>query len=357
MVGCKADLHFVDEVFEKLSVNLTRGEKPAGVISLPVARNVVRSKSAGPSARSGRKQAVVFGMGQYAKTAVVPRVGEFMDIRCWHEVDPTQVGPIGNRTFDVRTSMYAEPNEHYDVYFAAGFHHTHAPIGIWALEHGADVVVEKPLATTSRQLDALLTAMAKSTGRLFAGFHKRYSPFNELLRSDLQISAGTAVSYRATVFEVPLPIHHWYLWPNSRGRIVCNGCHWIDHFLFLNNFCRPTQIESRRLGNGDVVVLIDLENGASFSLIITEHGSSRLGVREHLNITAGNRTAVIQDERRYWAETSAALLRKKKANRYAAAEQMYQSIMERIVSGAPGDSVESVEISTRAMLDAQDQLQ
>ncbi len=296
-------------------------------------------------------------MGQYAKTAVVPRVSQFADIRCWHEVDPTQIGPLGDRPFDFRTSLYAEPDERYDVYFAAGYHHTHAAIAIRALEQGADVVVEKPLATTAAQLDELLKAMARSKGRLFAGFHKRYSPFNELLRNDLQISAGTAVSYRAIVFEIPLPKNHWYLWPNSRGRIVSNGCHWIDHFLFLNDFCPPTRIESRRLGNDDVVVLIDLKNGASFSLVITEHGSSRLGVREQLNITVGNCTATVQDERRYWAETSTRLLRKEKANRYAAAEQMYQSIMERIVSGVPGDSVESVEVSSRAMLEAQDQLQ
>src|SRR5262249_29952697 len=163
--------------------------------------------------------------------------------------------------------------------------------------------------------------MKRSKGRLFAGFHKRYSPFNELLRTDLQITSERPVSYRAIVFEIPLPKNHWYLWPNSQGRIVCNGCHWIDHFLFLNDFCAPTRIESRRLGNDDVDVIIDLENGASFSLVITEHGSTRLGVRELLNITAGDRTANIQDERRYSAESSTRLLRREKANRYAAAEQ------------------------------------
>src|SRR5207302_6192153 len=91
---------------------------------------------------------------------------------------------------------------------------------------------------TREQLDKLLASMRKHDGKVFACFQRRYLPFNAFLRSDLDAPPGSPISYHATVFEVPLPRRHWYRWPNSASRLVSNGCHWIDHFLFLNGF-RP----------------------------------------------------------------------------------------------------------------------
>src|SRR5690606_27250969 len=125
----------------------------------------------------------------YAKTAIYPRVKRYVDIRGWHEIDPTQIGPIDReRPFQLRTSMFPEPDELYDVYFVAGFHHTHASIAIHGLQQDADVVVEKPLVTTFEQLDQLLASLRESRGRFFAGFQKRYNPLNKIFRADASVS-------------------------------------------------------------------------------------------------------------------------------------------------------------------------
>ena len=350
------DQQLLENVFHRLAPTILNRQSLPGLTALPATSEKTTPPAISNLAQCGsRKQAVMFGMGQYAKTAVAPRISKYLDIACWHEIDPTQIGPRSERHSDLRTSMVPEAGEHYDVYLIAGYHHTHAPIAIAGLSAGADVVVEKPLATTIAQLDALVAELSRAKGRFFAGFHKRYNPLNELLRQDLNISSGSnPVSYHSIVFEIPLPKNHWYLWPNSRGRIVCNGCHWIDHFLYLNNFSPPRRIDSRRAANGDVTVLMDLENGASFSVTITDHGSSRLGVREQTSITLGDRTATIEDDRKYRAESSTRILRKASVKRYVATDIMYKTIGERILSGAPGDSMASVDVSTRAMLVAED---
>jgi predicted dehydrogenase len=247
-------------------------------------------------------------------------------------------------------------DENYDVYFVAGFHHTHAPIAVHGLRQGADVVVEKPLATTEDQLEQLMDAISKSKGRYFAGFHKRYNPLNALIRRDVAEVRGKPLSYHAIVHEIPLPARHWYHWPNSRGTIVSNACHWIDHFLFLNEFSQPTRIESHRLANADIVLLIDLNNGASASIVITHNGSTRLGVREIVWVTAGDRTATIIDDRLYSSESSSRFIRQTRLHRYASSQRMYDEIGQQLIKGGGGDSAVSVQVSTQAMLLAQNQL-
>lgn len=56
---------------------------------------------------------------------------------------------------------------------ATQFHHTHA---ILALSHNKHVFVEKPLALSYRDLDALQAAEDKSEGTLFVGYMRRYAP-------------------------------------------------------------------------------------------------------------------------------------------------------------------------------------
>lgn len=56
---------------------------------------------------------------------------------------------------------------------ATAFHHTHA---ILALNHNKYVFVEKPLAMSYRDLDALQAAENESEGTLFVGYMRRYAP-------------------------------------------------------------------------------------------------------------------------------------------------------------------------------------
>jgi hypothetical protein len=326
---------------------------PADVLSLP--RGEGPSSRALPPTPSGKVEAVLFGYGQYAKVMILGRLPAAVSLRCCHEIDPTQVGDVRRYPWEVRTSPLPEPDERYGLWFAAGYHHTHALIAAQALAQGAAVVVEKPLATTHADLDRVLAAMPG--GRLFTAYQRRYSPFNGFLRRDLAAPQGAPISMRAVVYEVPLPPRHWYRWPASRGRIVCNGCHWIDYFLFLNGWSRPTALRAERRANGDVVAQADLENGASLSLIVTEHGSARLGVRDIVHLTHGDRTVVITDQRHYQAESSSRRLRRARTSLSRLYGDMYTQIVADVLAGGGGDSPQSARVSARAVLDLQDQVE
>ena len=117
------------------------------------------------------------------------------------------------------------------------------------MEQGARaVIIEKPIVTNSADLELLCAAVEKYGTPVFAAFQRRYSPFNDYIFNDLHIRAGEPVSCFGIAYEVPLPPQHWYRWPNSGSKIISNGCHWIDHFLYLNNFSPVAVVAAEPLG-------------------------------------------------------------------------------------------------------------
>ncbi|MCS4058422.1 Gfo/Idh/MocA family protein [Salinibacter ruber] len=297
----------------------------------------------------------LFGLGNYAKTVILPNLPGDIQLSCIHELDPTQIGDPSDWNCSVDTASHIRSEEQSDIYLIAGYHHTHAPLAIDALDRGAVAVVEKPISTTRPQLQSLRRAL-QSNRKLYSCFHKRYSPLNKWLRSDLRVSPPDPIHYHCIVYEIPLPPLHWYNWPSSGSRIVSNGCHWLDHFQFLNGYAPVREFFVREAAEGGIVVTVELENDALFTMSLTEKGSKRLGVRDHVEIRAGGVTAYMIDNSRYKAEDDSRVLREESVNRMDSYANMYREIGHAIMSGGNGDRVESLR-STELMLDIENRLQ
>jgi predicted dehydrogenase len=319
---------------------------------LPTSDTAVRERTLGPPARpTTQRKAALFGLGNYAKTIVLPNVRRHLLVECVHEIDPTQIGRCPDGAVPrYDSSPQLREDERYDAVFVAGFHHGHADLAVDALRRGAAAVIEKPLATTSQQLHRLLHAMRTHDGRVFACFQRRFSPFNRWIHTDLGIPPGAPISYHATVFEVPLPLAHWYRWRSSASRLVSNGCHWIDHFLFLNDFGAVHRQHVFAASDGTLNVSMELQNGALFTMVLTDRGADRIGVQDHVELRCSEATATITNASSYRAERRSRILRSVRCDKMASYRLMYDSIARAIAVRSPGDSVLSVERSTHAVL-------
>ena len=97
--------------------------------------------------------------------------------------------------------------------------------------------------------------------------------------------------------------HHWYNWPNSGSRLVSNGCHWLDYFMFLNSYSAVVDIKNGFRRDDTITgVQVKLENGAYFSMSLTDNGSQRLGVRDYIELERQEKTFTMIDGDRYSAE-------------------------------------------------------
>lgn len=321
----------------------------------PSARPVERREMKRPR-ECRRKQGVLFGYGNYAKVVVLPNISHSVEISCIHEIDSLQIPIREQGTVIWDTASDLRPSEQYDAYFIAGFHHSHAPLAIQALSRGGAAVVEKPLAIDRIQLTELLDAMTLYDGRLYCGFHKRYQILNRYAQTDLGLRVGEPLSYHCIVYEVPLPERHWYRWPNSKSRLVSNGCHWIDHFLFLNKYCEVSRSDLFLTRDGTINCSMELANGSSFTMVLTDQGSERIGVQDYIELRANGVTARMSNGAAYEAESKTKILRKVTINKMDSYCRMYRCIGYKIAHGEPGDTSESVRVSTGAVLTLEQQL-
>lgn len=303
-----------------------------------------------------RPSTVLFGYGNYAKTTILPNVKRSLDVRCVHEIDPTQMPrwSVVSNAWD--TAPHPRVEESYDVYLVAGYHASHAPIAIEALDRGASAVIEKPVAMDQGQLASLLAAMENSAGEVFCCYQRRYSSLTELAQHDLGLSVGEPVSYHCIVYEVPLPALHWYRWPSSGSRLLSNGCHWVDHFLYLNSFAAVGAVELTVAGDSTMNCSLELENGAVFTMVLTDVGSGRIGVQDHVELRAGDKTVRIMNDSRYVAEDANRVLRRTAHNKTRSYEAMYSEIARKLAAGEKGDSPESVRVSAGAALALEERL-
>jgi predicted dehydrogenase len=322
---------------------------PVGGDGVATRRQAPRPRSR--AARAGRPVGVLFGYGNYAKTTILPHLERDIDIRSVHEIDPLQIPmrELGQRGWD--TAPLPSEDERFDVLISAGYHSTHASHAAAALAADAHAVIEKPIAVDGPQLHALLDAMANSSANVYCCFQRRYSPFNDYAMRDLKAAEGEPISYHCIVYEVPLPPLHWYRWPASGSRLVSNGCHWVDHFLYLNHYSAVVARDVRQARDESVHCVLELENGAAFSMVLTDLGSERLGVRDHVELRRGCTTVVIEDNKTYRAESSAKTLRRARISKRESYRRMYRQIGRAVRAAAPGDSLERVRVSAGAVLD------
>ena len=298
----------------------------------------------------------IFGLGNYAKNYIIPNVSKYIKVKKIHEIDPDQFDFLKTQSiqYELSTSPIPSKDDSSNVWFIAGYHHTHSLIAIEALRRGVIPVIEKPLASNMKDFERFKTFInSSSKSNYFVCFHRRYSKFNEYLKRDFL--PHIPIDFHCIVFEIPLPKNHWYNWPNSGSRLVSNGCHWIDYFLFLNNYSNVVDKKIWNPHDTDLIVQIKLENNAIFNMSLTDKGSTRIGVRDYIELRQINTTVTIKDSEFYFCEKGNRIVRSVRINPQNAYKRMYNEISNRIFNGSNGDSIESL-LSTRLTLELEEML-
>jgi len=124
-----------------------------------------------------------------------------------------------------------------NVVFITTRHNIHAQFVCRALEAGKNVFVEKPLAITSEELEKVIEIYNNSRKQnnldLMVGFNRRFAPHIVKMKSLLD-TIKEFKSFIVTVNAGQIPIDHWTQDPKiGGGRIIGEGCHFIDLMRFL----------------------------------------------------------------------------------------------------------------------------
>jgi len=181
-------------------------------------------------------------------------------------------------------------------------HDLHAPQVLAALKAGLHVFVEKPLALTLDQLSEIrktLTSSGKSL--LMTGFNRRFAPLaKEMVAFLSDRNEPIAAHYRVNAGFIPLT--HWLHDPEiGGGRIIGEGCHFIDFLTFLVGE-PPISVTAQGLPDSgkyredNLVLSFTYPDGSVGTLSYLANGDKAFP-KERVEVFSGGRVAVLDNFR------------------------------------------------------------
>lgn len=181
-------------------------------------------------------------------------------------------------------------------------HNAHAAQAIAALEAGKHVFVEKPLALTHAELDAVEAAYQKSGKTLTVGFNRRFSPFSQDLKKQLGPAPGP-INVIATMNAGFIPQDVWVQdMEVGGGRIIGEACHLIDLITFftgslVERVVMNAQGPHAASNTDNASILLRYANGSQGVINYFANGSKAYS-KERVEVYSQHRTAIIDNFRR-----------------------------------------------------------
>jgi predicted dehydrogenase/threonine dehydrogenase-like Zn-dependent dehydrogenase len=217
------------------------------------------AKTGNPAA--GRVVAGMIGAGNFAKVTLLPRLKGLPIV--WKTMaDSNAVASVHvGRKFGFQNStsdykqILADPEINLVMILTP--HHIHARMVMEALAAGKNVSVEKPLCLNLEDLQRVREAYEQAAGRqLLVGFNRRFSPHGIKIKSLLSTRTQPVCMSMVVNAGVSSP-DSWVQDPKiGGGRIIGEGCHWIDLMMYLAG-APVTRVIATRIGESRGVAIRD----------------------------------------------------------------------------------------------------
>lgn len=181
-------------------------------------------------------------------------------------------------------------------------HDTHSDLVVKALKAGKHVFVEKPLALDEKQLGQVARQLKSGASSLLTvGFNRRFSPLALKLADSLsKRSEPLHAHYRVNAGFIPL--NHWTQDPViGGGRIIGEGCHFIDLITFLAG-ASPVSVMAHALPDhgkyreDNVSMTFTFADGSIGVVDYLANGDKSVG-KERLEVFCGGQVSVLDDFR------------------------------------------------------------
>jgi predicted dehydrogenase len=262
-----------------------------------------------PSAVSHQQSAVrlgVLGAGLYANATLLPAIQNIKEIEL---VGIASSGGLhaehSGKKFGFAYAASSDDeiinNPAINTVAILTRHDTHAELVIKALKAGKNVFVEKPLAINSVQLSAISKQLKANSPLLTVGFNRRFAPLAQKL-SEFTKDHREPMHVHYRVNAGYLPFNHWTQDQTiGGGRIIGEGCHFIDFITFLVG-AAPVSVSAHALpDNGkyreDNVSMTFAFPDGSIGVVDYLANGDKSFPKERVEVFCGGRIAILDDFR------------------------------------------------------------
>jgi predicted dehydrogenase/threonine dehydrogenase-like Zn-dependent dehydrogenase len=146
-------------------------------------------------------------------------------------------------------------------------HNLHANMAVQALKAGKQVFVEKPLALSEEELDAVVKAAEETGNSVTVGFNRRFSP-HAIKIKDLIRNNAAPMNEVATMNAGHIPPEVWvHDLKVGGGRIIGEACHYVDLISYftgsaVKSVCMEAMGEDPDESTDNASILLKYENGS-----------------------------------------------------------------------------------------------
>ena len=249
----------------------------------------------------------VLGAGNYAGAVFLPSIKKVGGVQAQSIVSAS--GLTARQAAQKFGFLYAGSSEEevladpdINVIALLTRHQHHARQVMTALKNGKAVYCEKPLAIKNEELQEIQVLLQdQQLPLLTVGFNRRFAPLSIPLANFFKNRSEPLVAhYRINAGF--LPLNHWTQDPEQGGgRIIGEGCHFIDYLTFLVGSV-PLTVQAVKLPdmgkyhNDNVVLTLTYPDGSIGSIHYLANGDKSVP-KEYLEVFCGGKVAVLKDFR------------------------------------------------------------
>lgn len=249
----------------------------------------------------------VLGAGNYANAVFLPAVkragkAELVGIASGSGLSASLAAKKFGFKFSSSNENEILENPQINTVILLTRHNLHARQVVAALNAGKHVYCEKPLAIHPEELPEIETALRNAPDTILTvGYNRRAAPFGRLLqRFFADRVEPLSLHYRVNAGY--LPANHWLNDVNQGGgRIIGEGCHFIDFLTFLVG-ASPTWVTASGLPDGNRYHLDNIHLTLGFpdgSLGTVEYlaNGTKSFPKERVEVFCGGKVGVLDDFR------------------------------------------------------------
>lgn len=249
----------------------------------------------------------VLGAGLFANSTLLPAIKKVKDIEL---VGVASAGGLHARhsgqkfgfAYTASDDQQILDDDHINTVAILTRHDTHADLVIRALQANKHVFVEKPLAVTAGQLEDIEKSISLITSHILTvGYNRRFAPLAvELANFLANRTEPLHAHYRINAGYIPL--NHWTQDPEQGGgRIIGEGCHFVDFLTFLVGTAPATVTAHALPDNGkyhqdNLSMTLTFPDG-SVGVVDYLASGDKSFPKERLEVFCAGRVAVLEDFR------------------------------------------------------------
>jgi Predicted dehydrogenases and related proteins len=302
-----------DRAYEALQSSI---QKPLMVLlSYPSVTEIARTIP-NPSARASNNRQLrlaVVGAGGFARGMHLPNLQALQD-RYYLQAIVSRTGHNAVATAKQFGATYASTDfgqvlrdPEVDAVLIATRHDLHARMALDALKAGKHVLVEKPLALTSEELEEIqrfYSSLGEGAGPvLLTGFNRRFSKYARRIKEMVEERSNPMIiNYRMNAGYMPLD--HWVHTEEGGGRNRGEACHIYDLFTYLTG-SRVMKVTAQPIApttdyyssRDNFVATMAFADGSVATLTYTALGSNQ-HPKEQMELFVDGRVIVMHDYQR-----------------------------------------------------------